>query len=59
MIPAMTLVSASDPGAVLFPEVLDEYITQENSVRVIDVFVDGVDLVNMDFKRRDCGLGGG
>jgi len=55
----MTLVSASDPGAVLFPEVLDEYITQENSVRVIDVFVDGVDLVNMDFKRRDCGPGGG
>jgi transposase len=30
--------------------VLDEYITDENSVRVIDVFVDGLDLTNMGFK---------
>jgi len=33
--------------ATLFPEVLDEYITEENPVRVIDVFIDGVDLANM------------
>ncbi len=36
--------------ATLFPEALDEYITEENSVRVIDVFVDGLDLANMGFK---------
>jgi transposase len=33
--------------ATLFPEALDEYITEENPVRVIDVFVDALDLVNM------------
>ena len=36
--------------ATLFPEALDEYIAEENSVRVIDVFVDGLDLANMGFK---------
>ena len=33
--------------ATLFPEVLDEYITKENPVRVIDIFVDALDLVKM------------
>lgn len=33
--------------ATLFPEALDEYITEENPVRVIDVFVDELDLTMM------------
>lgn len=28
--------------ATLFPEILDDYITEDNAVRVIDVFIDGV-----------------
>ena len=36
--------------ATLFPERLDDYIATENSVRVIDVFVDGLDLSNMGFQ---------
>lgn len=36
--------------ATLLPEVLDDYITEENTVRVIDVFVDGLDLSPLGFK---------
>ena len=36
--------------ATLFPEELDSYITQDNPVRVIDVFVDDLDLGVMGFK---------
>ena len=34
----------------LFPEVVDEYIQEDNPVRVIDVFVDGLELCALDFK---------
>jgi len=33
--------------ATLFPEALDEYITEENPVRVIDVFVDKLNVDKM------------
>jgi len=36
--------------ATLFPESLDNYITEDNPVRVIDIFVDEVDLRKMGFK---------
>ena len=36
--------------ATLFPERLDDYITEDNAVRVIDVFIDGLDLSGMGFK---------
>jgi transposase len=36
---------------LLFPEVLEDYITEENPVRFIDVFVEGLDLVGMGFER--------
>lgn len=36
--------------ATLLPEVLDDYITEENVVRVIDVFIDGLDLPYLGFK---------
>jgi transposase len=36
--------------ATLLPEILDDYITEENAVRVIDVFIDGINLSGMGFK---------
>jgi transposase len=36
--------------ATLFPERLDDYITEDSSVRVIDVFVDDLDLSGLGFK---------
>ena len=36
--------------ATLFPEILDDYIAEENAVRVIDVFIDSIDLSGMGFK---------
>ncbi len=36
--------------ATLFPEQLDDYITEENAVRVIDVFIDNLDLSDLGFK---------
>lgn len=34
---------------VLLPEYLDDYVAEENPVRVIDVFVDALDLKGLDF----------
>jgi hypothetical protein len=34
---------------VMFPEVLDDYISEENPVRFIDVFVEGLNLSEMGF----------
>ena len=36
--------------ATLFPERLDDYLTEDNAVRVIDVFVDDLDLSGLGFK---------
>lgn len=36
---------------VLFPETLDEYVSADNPVRVIDAFVDELDLVKLGFER--------
>ena len=36
--------------ATLFPEALDDYITEENPIRVFDVFVDSLDLSKLGFK---------
>lgn len=35
--------------STLFPESLDEYVTEDNPVRVVDVFVDELDLGQMGF----------
>ena len=43
--------------ATLFPEALDEYITEENPVRVIDVFVDHLDLLSLGFKAESAQTG--
>ena len=36
--------------STLLPELLDEYITEENPVRVIDLFVDQLDLASLGFE---------
>lgn len=38
--------------ATMFPERLDDYITEENSVRVVDVFIDSLDLSGLGFKTK-------
>ena len=35
---------------ILFPESIDEYITEENTVRIIDEFVELLDLKELKFK---------
>ena len=37
--------------ATLFPECLDDWIAEDNAVRVIDVFVDELDLGGLGFGR--------
>ena len=46
--------------ATLFPERLDDYVAEDSAVRVIDVFIDELDLSGMGFKtiadfRKDNG----
>jgi len=41
----------------LFPEAVDEYIEEDNPVRVIDVFVDGLDLSVLGFKTEPADTG--
>ena len=41
---------ASRAQATLFPDRLDDYITEENDIRVIDVFINSLDLQNLGFK---------
>jgi hypothetical protein len=38
--------------AALFPERLDDYVAEDSSVRVIDVFIDELDLSGMGFKTQ-------
>lgn len=33
----------------LFPEALDDYITEDNSVRVVDVFIESLNLAGLGF----------
>jgi transposase len=37
--------------STMFPAQLDEYVTEDNSVRVIDVFIDTLDLKMLGFER--------
>jgi len=43
--------------ATLFPERLDDYIAEENAVRVIDVFLDSLDLSGLGFKTVPANTG--
>jgi transposase len=37
--------------STLFPECLEDWVGEDNSVRVADVFVDGLDLAGLGFDR--------
>ena len=39
--------------SILFPEVIDEYIEEDNPVQFIDVFVDGLDLKELGFSHAE------
>jgi transposase len=43
--------------ATLFPDCLDDYIAEDSSVRVIDVFVDELDLSGLGFKTQPAVTG--
>src|SRR6202023_795284 len=48
-------VEGADRGqSTLFPECLDDWIDEDNPVRVIDVFVDALDLGALDFGGVDA-----
>jgi transposase len=36
--------------AVLFPECLDDYINEDNPIRFVDAFVEGLDLGKLGFQ---------
>jgi transposase len=44
------IVGADRNQATLFPERLDDYVAEEGAVRVIDVFVDELDISGLGFK---------
>jgi hypothetical protein len=43
---------ASREQRIFFPEVLDEYIGDDNTVRFIDVYVDGLRMEALGLSRR-------
>ena len=43
--------------ATLFPERLDDYIAEDSAVRVIDVFIDDLDLSGLGFKLEPSNTG--
>lgn len=43
--------------ATLFPDRIDDYITEDNSIRVIDAFVDSLDLFRLGFKTEPAQTG--
>jgi transposase len=43
--------------ATLFPERLDDYIGEENPIRVIDIFIDNLNLTKLGFKTLPAATG--
>jgi len=43
--------------ATLFPDRLDDYITEDNTIRVIDAFVDSLDLSTLGYKTMSADTG--
>lgn len=42
----------------LFPEVVDDYISEENPVRFVDAFVDSLNLKELGFKHAELEVTG-
>jgi hypothetical protein len=40
--------------SLLFPEMLEDYISEENPVRFIDVFIEGTGSVGSGLFKGDC-----
>lgn len=51
------ITGESRSQATLFPERIDDYILEENPVRVVDVFVDGLNLTALEFKTESAATG--
>jgi len=47
------VIGESRSQSTLFPELLDDYVAEDNPVRVIDVFVDELDMRELGFSRVD------
>jgi transposase len=47
------IIGQSRYQATLYPEVLDEVIAPDSAVRVIDAFVDSLDLAGLGFSKVD------
>jgi len=45
--------------SLLFPDVIDDCLTEDNPVRLIDAFVDSLDLEELGFHRSQLALTGG
>lgn len=43
--------------ATLLPELLDDYVAEDNAVRVVDVFIDDLDLSGLGFKTKPSETG--
>ena len=45
-------IEGEDRGqGTLLPELLDDYVVEDNPVRVVDVFVEELDLASLGFRR--------
>jgi transposase len=44
------ILAQSRTQTTLFPEVLEDFVTEDNPVRVVDVFVEGLDLEALGFE---------
>jgi transposase len=51
------IVGETRTQATLFPDQLDDYVADDNAVRVIDVFIDGLDLFGLGFKTKPADTG--
>lgn len=52
----MSFIAGIDRNqAQMFPELLDEYVNEENPVRVIDAFVNSLDLIKLKFTKSEQG----
>jgi hypothetical protein len=47
------VVGAERDQPTLFPECLEDWVDENNPVRVIDVFVDNLDMADLCFARVD------
>jgi transposase len=47
------ITGESRDQAIMFPSVLDDYITEDNLVRFIDAFIESLDLKEMGFEKAE------